>query len=56
MRVFKKIIDKYGFVLNNNNYESISKGLKKSINEFLYKKNGVILKKMLDLILKKIFL
>ena len=34
----KKIIDKYGFVLNNNNHESISKGLKKSINEFLYKK------------------
>ena len=34
----KKIIDKYGFVLNKNNHEAISEGLKKSINEFIYKK------------------
>lgn len=34
----KKIIDKYGFVLNKNDYLSINKDLKKSINKYLNKK------------------
>ena len=34
----KKIIDKYGFVLNKNDYLSITKGLKESINIFENKK------------------
>ncbi len=35
----KKIIDKYGFVLNKNDYLSITKGLKKYINILENKKN-----------------
>ena len=34
----KKIIDKYGFVLNKNDYLSITKGLKKTISKFINKK------------------
>jgi glycosyltransferase involved in cell wall biosynthesis len=34
----KKIINKYGFVMNNNDSQSILKNLKKIINFFLYKK------------------
>ena len=42
----KKIIDKYGFVLNKNDYLSITKGLKKSINILENKKkNWKFLKK-----------
>ena len=34
----KKIIDKYGFVLNQNDYLSISKGIKKIISILIDKK------------------
>jgi len=36
----KKIIDKYGFVLNKNDYLSITKGLKRSINILENKKGN----------------
>ena len=52
----KKIIDKYGFVLNKNDYLSITKGLKKSINILENKKrNWKLLKKNVRLQIKKKF-
>tara|TARA_B110000444_G_scaffold260345_1_gene306921 strand:+ start:1135 stop:2280 length:1146 start_codon:yes stop_codon:yes gene_type:complete len=52
----KKIIDKYGFVLNKNDYLSITKGLKKSINILENKKrNWKFLKKNVRSQIKKKF-
>ena len=52
----KKIIDKYGFVLNKNDYLSITKGLKKSINILKNKKrNWKFLKKNVRSQIKKKF-
>ena len=52
----KKIIDKYGFVLNKNDYLSITKGLKKTISKFINKKkNWKFLKKNARLHIKKNF-
>ena len=51
-----KIIDKYGFVLNKNDYLSITKGLKKSINILENKKkNWKFLKKNVRSQIKKKF-
>ena len=41
----KKIINKYGLILNKNDYLSINNGLKKSINKFNNKKKWNFLKK-----------
>ena len=52
----KKIIDKYGFVLNKNDYLSITKGLKRSINILENKKrNWKSLKKNVRLQIKNKF-
>tara|TARA_B110000259_G_scaffold175581_1_gene210932 strand:- start:1338 stop:2483 length:1146 start_codon:yes stop_codon:yes gene_type:complete len=52
----KKIIDKYGFVLNKNDFLSITKGLKKSINILENKKrNWKFLKKNVRSQIKKKF-
>ncbi len=35
----KKIVDDFGFIMKNNDYQSIFKNLKKTIYFFKYKKN-----------------